>query len=185
MYKRQPSGSFGFAQVSAESELFAGEVSLSPVDYFYASNPTGFVDLDDDKPSPVSTVYLGDQIVYAATGGNYSVIGAESGRVEQVLRSNVARLIVADVSDPVRPEIIEREFQEIPRPYHIDIDGGLAPDGFVVLKGFGDNLFAAGENSIYHFDITLPADPVLLNVEQTLGTVRDILIDGRLLYVSD
>ena len=68
---RAPSGSFGFAQVSAESELFEGEVSLSPVDYFYASNPTGFVDLEDDKPSPVSSVYLGEQIVYAVTGGNY------------------------------------------------------------------------------------------------------------------
>ncbi|MBL4672902.1 MAG: IPT/TIG domain-containing protein, partial [Arenicella sp.] len=180
-----PSGSFGFAHVTAENTQFINENAISPIDYFYSANPSGYVDLEADKPSPISSIHLGDQIVYAVTGGRYKVIGRESGRVEKTLSSNVARLIVADVSDPVRPQIIEKEFSTELLSYHIDVTGGLSPKGFVALVGNGVNLYAIGASSLYHFDTTLPAAPVLLNTIQLEGSARDIVVDNDLLYLSD
>jgi len=182
---RAPSGSFGYAQVAAVNNQFEDEEIVSPIDYFYADKETGSVDLTTDKPSPVSAVFLDDQVLYAVTGGHYDVIGEQSGRIEKVLRSNVARLVVANVADPVRPIIIEKEFAEAFLPYHLDVTGGLSPEGFAGIAGSGNNLFALGGKGLYHFDITLPAEPVLLHTLALNGTARDIAIDGDIVYISD
>ncbi|MCI2285229.1 IPT/TIG domain-containing protein [Colwellia sp. MSW7] len=182
---RAPAGTYGYAPVAAVNSQFEYVEVVSPIDYFYAEKEKGSVDLNTDKASPVSAIFLKDQVLYAVTGGHYDVIGEKSGRIEKVLRSNVARLVVTNVADPVRPIIIEKEFANVLKPYHIDVTGGLAPEGFVGLVGEGTNLFALGGKGLYHFDITLPTSPNLLNTLELDGTARDIAIDGDLVYVSD
>jgi hypothetical protein len=182
---RAPSGDFGYAAVTADNPEFPGEFARSPVDYFYAGGVTGSVELARDKPSPVAAIHLGDQLIYAVTGGSYQVIDAESGRLARVLRSQVARLAVADISDPVHPVIIEKEFGGQFLPYHIDIDGGLSPQGFAAVTGAGVDLLAAGGTRLFHFDTTLAAEPILLNTVELAGTARDVVLDGRIIYLSD
>src|SRR5690606_10853060 len=170
---RVPAGAFGYAGITAESRLFPGESATAPVEYFYAGRETGSVDLDSDKPSPLAAVLLRDQILYAVTGGEYDVV-TRDGRLAKKLRSNVARLVVADVADPVRPVILEKEFAESSHPYHFDVTGGLGTTGFVALADMDDNLFAAGGNSLFHFDLTLAADPLLLKQLELQNAIRDI-----------
>src|SRR5690606_7993651 len=180
---RAPANPFGYAQIKIESLQFAGESAVSPIDYFYAGRETGSVDLASDKPSPISAVLLRDQILYTVTGGEYEVINRE-GRLAKRLRSNVARLIAADVSDPVRPVILEKEFSNVTRPYHFDVTGGLGAQGFVALEAMNNDLFAVGSDRLYHFDITLAADPLLINEVTLAGQVRDLVARDGLLYVS-
>ncbi|MGD8863559.1 MAG: IPT/TIG domain-containing protein, partial [Myxococcales bacterium] len=78
-----------------------------------------------------------------------------------------AQLVVADVSDPVHPELIEREVAGQVRPYHLEVP--LPPDGFVGLALQGDALLLAGGNRLYHYDLSLPSEPLLLS-ETTLLT---------------
>src|SRR5690606_33392459 len=117
------------------------------------------------------------------TGGEYDVV-TRDGRLAKKLRSNVARLVVADVADPVRPVILEKEFAESSHPYHFDVTGGLGTTGFVALADMDDNLFAAGGNSLFHFDLTLAADPLLLKQLELQNAIRDIVAQNGLLYVS-
>src|SRR5690606_17932280 len=89
--------------------------------YFYAGRETGSVDLsaDDHRSSPVTAIALGDQIVYAVTGGGYEVFD-RAGRVIGRPTTSRAQLVVADVSDPVRPDIVYKGFAAGDRPYHLD-----------------------------------------------------------------
>lgn len=183
---RAPSGAFGFAAITAETAEFPGEITTSPVEYFYAGRETGSVDLEPDRPSPVSAIHLGEQLLYAVTGGTYDVINFE-GQITRRLSSQTARLVIADISDPVRPVILENELGDGSEslPFHFDVTGGLSPSGFIAVAASGANLYAVGGTRLYHFDITLPTEPNLLNTLELPSTARDMLVDGELIYISD
>ncbi|HMI92661.1 MAG TPA: hypothetical protein VK509_14900, partial [Polyangiales bacterium] len=72
-----------------------------------------------------------------------------------------AQLALADVSDPVHPQLITKKVGEVEQPFHVNIQ--LQPDGFRGIAVDGDALFVVGGNRVLHFDVTLPADPLLLN----------------------
>ena len=46
---RAPAGTFGSAAITIENELFPGEQTLAPVEYFYSNRETGSVDLAQDS----------------------------------------------------------------------------------------------------------------------------------------
>ncbi|MBA3981173.1 MAG: hypothetical protein C0462_11285, partial [Alcanivorax sp.] len=177
---RTPAGSFGYAPVAAESRFFDNDIALSPIDYFYAGGATGSAELPADRPSPVAAMAAGDQLLYAVTGGSYDVEDADGRRVKR-LSSNIARLILVDTSDPVRPRILEREVAGEQHPYFHEVQGGL-PDtnGFVDIARDGNNLYAVGGNRIWHFDLTVPADPLLINTVPLSEVTGGQSIDARM-----
>ncbi|HIL22231.1 MAG TPA: hypothetical protein EYG20_03045, partial [Alcanivorax sp.] len=190
---RTPAGSFGYAPVAAESRFFENEIALSPIDYFYAGGATGSAELPVDRPSPVAAMAAGDQLLYAVTGGSYDVEDVDGRRVKR-LTSNIARLILVDTSDPVRPRILEREVADESHPYFHEVQGGLPEtNGFVDIARDGNNLYAVGGNRIWHFDLTVPADPLLINTlplsEVTGGQsmdarMRAVVARNNLVFVS-
>lgn len=182
---RAPSGSFGYADVSVSSELFPGEESSLSDAYFYAGRETGSVDLSQDghKSSPVTAIALHGQILYSVTGGGYDPIDRE-GRVLPNYTTSKAQLVVADISDPVHPIIVEKQFIADLFPYHIDVT--LPPDGFRDIAIEDNNMYLIGGNRLYHFDLTLPAEPLLLT-ELSMGleqTINGIAVSDDLVYLS-
>ncbi|MEE4251391.1 MAG: IPT/TIG domain-containing protein, partial [Alcanivoracaceae bacterium] len=190
---RAPSGSFGYAPVTVSSPYFPGEVATSPQDYFYAGNPTGATPLASDKPSPVAALALGDQLLYAVTGGSYAVENMD-GRRLKVMNSSTARLAVVDMSDPVRPRVLEKEIAGIAQPYFHEVQGGFSDtNGFVDVARDGANLYAVGGNRLLHFDLTLASDPLYLgdytiteqvNGQPVSGRVRAVTAHDDLVFVS-
>ena len=178
-----PAGSFGPAEVTVENTLFPGEFSKSPVDYFYSGSSTGTVNLSPDKSSPVSALALNGQLLYVVTGGGFDVIN-DRGEIAKRLTSNVARLVLADISDPVNPQIVSKTFVNVDEPYHFDVTGGLNPKGFVDIALFEDELFAVGGKQLFHFDITLPADPALLNRVTLANEISDVVVEQGVLYIG-
>ncbi|WP_040307733.1 IPT/TIG domain-containing protein, partial [Agarivorans albus] len=178
-----PAGDFGYSDVTAANIQFPDDVAQASQPYFYTGISTGSVDLSSDKPSPVSGIVMANQVLYAITGGEYDVYDF-SGRLSKKLRTNVARLVVADVSDPVKPVIVEKSFSDLVKPYVFDVDGGLGSKGFETIALSKNDLFIAGGREMYHFDVTLATDPILLNRYELSGNVRDILTDEKLIYVS-
>ena len=45
----------------------------------------------------------------------------ENGVITERFSSNVARLVLADISDPVNPIILEKDFANDSYPYHFDV----------------------------------------------------------------
>jgi len=181
---RVPSGDFGYSTISAESLQFPGEQAIAPEDYFYAGKETASVNLPADKPSPVSAIHINEQVLYAVTGGQYDLFNS-AGQIAKRLSSNVARLIITDVSDPVHPQIIQKQFATDVKDYHFDVTGGLSPDGFIDMVSSDNNLLLIGGSQLFHFDITLAADPELLNTINLGRTIRDIEVHQGLIYLSD
>ena len=183
---RAPSGTFGKAQVAVTSQLFDGEQSLSPVDYFYTGIPTGSVNLPGDMASPVSAIARLDdgssQLLYAVTGGSFDKVDSQ-GRVARV-SSNAARLLVADISDPVHPVIVNRDFAGQTKPYHYEAPNGLGSTGFVDLAINDHQLFAVGGKKLLHFDLTLPAEPNKLNELDLANDVTALATRDDLLYLA-
>ncbi|MCG8591782.1 MAG: IPT/TIG domain-containing protein, partial [Proteobacteria bacterium] len=179
---RAPSGSFGEADVTVESLLFSGESSVGPQPYFYAAKETGSVALDDSAPAPVSAILRRGQLVYAVSGGGFEAIDTR-GRVRQ-LTTDKARLSIIDISDPVRPVLVENELAEgVTEPFHFDTT--LPPQGFSDLAGAGDDLYAAGGSDLFHFDLTLATDPLLLSQQRFEGEVLDDLeVVGDVVFLS-
>ena len=155
-------------------------MNLSPVEYFYASAPTGTVSLADTD-SAVTALARRGQLLYAVTGGFYDIIN-KNGTFIRRLSSNDARLVLTDVSDPVRPQVIEKEFAEKLFPYHFATK--LNPLGFIDIKLDGDDLFLVGGNRLYHFDITLANDPLLLNNVAFNQTITGLAARDGLVYVA-
>jgi large repetitive protein len=186
---RAPSGSFGPADVSVSSSLFPDEESVLSGRYFYTNKETGSVKLaDSGQPaSPVVGLAIKDQILYSITGGGFQEYDRD-GRLVQSYGAAGAQLALADVSDPVHPQLISKKVGEIEQPYHVNIQ--LQPDGFRGIAVDGDSLFVVGGNRLLHFDITLPADPLLLNDLSLLGAggasdlVNDVSARDGLVYVS-
>src|SRR5690606_26462658 len=52
------------------------------------------------------------------------------------------------------------------------------------LTAMGHDLFAVGGNTLYHFDVTLAADPLLINEISIQGQIRDVVAKDGLLYLS-
>jgi hypothetical protein len=178
---RAPAGAFGYVDVRVDNALFPGENSLLPDGYFYAGKETGSVDLDRAASSPVSAITSAGQVLYAVTGGSYQAID-RAGRVLGEPVSTEAQLIVADVADPVHPVIIEKDLLGELLPYHHKVI--LPPDGFRDIAVSGRDLFIVGGNKLYHFDVTLPTDPLLLADIDITGEIDDVYVDGGLVYVS-
>ena len=181
---RVPAGSFGFVPVTVENLLFPGEISTSPIDYFYASRETGTVNLSTDKASAVAAIARQGQLLYAVTGGFFDAIDNNGALIDRV-SSNVARLVLADISDPVHPVIVEKEFLNDLKPFHFDVTGGLNPYGFADIEIQGEDLFVIGGRRLYHFDITLATDPLNINTLTFSQDLRDVVVTDDLVFVSN
>lgn len=133
--------------------------------------------------SPVTAISLNGQILYAVTGGGYEPIDSE-GRVLGQRSTSQAQLVVADISDPVHPIIIDKLFIDKLFPYHMNIT--LPPDGFREIKVDGVDMYLIGGNRLYHLDTTLPAEPLLLNEEVFAvdDVVNGVTVADDLIYVS-
>jgi hypothetical protein len=180
---KAPAGSFGEAAVTMESELFPGEATTSPQSYFYSGSSTGSVALPTDASSPVAAMAKGEQLIYLVTGGHYEVVN-EQGVTTNSLRSSTARLIIADVSDPVHPVTLSKLFANGEEPYHFNVSGGLPPSGFTDIAVEDRNLYLVGGKQLYHFDVTLPTDPLLLSSQRLLSDVSAIAVKDGLLYLA-
>ncbi|RFA32308.1 hypothetical protein CAL65_20010 [Alkalilimnicola ehrlichii] len=180
---RVPAGDFGYTDVIAGSELFPDEQDVYRDGYFYAGRETGSVDLSagDHRSSPVTAIALGDQIVYAVTGGGYELVD-RTGKVVGYPTTSRAQLVVADISDPVRPDVVYRQFADLEQPYHLDET--LPPDGFRDIVLDERDLYLLGGDRLYHFDITLAAEPLLLSVEQLPALGNRLAVADGLIYVS-
>jgi len=180
---RAPAGSFGYVDVSVESRLFPDEISTLPSAYFYANRETGAVDLSQDghQSSPVTGIVVRDQILYAVTGGGYQAMDRQ-GRILGQLSTPKAQLVLSDISDPVHPELIYKEVADQRRPYHLSVT--LPPEGFKDLALDGTDLFLVGGQRLYHMDVTLAADPLLLADRLLDGAVESVLTRDGLLYVA-
>ena len=178
-----PANNFGYQQVTVTHPLFADDNS-SGLNYFYSSAPAGSVNVADDKPAPLSALHLGDQILYSVTGGTYDIYDERTGALGKRLSSSVARLFVADLSDPTNPQIIEKELTDGVAPYFIDVDGGIEPSGFELITGEDNRLYVAGGQSLFVFDTTLAADPILLERITLEGRARDIAVENGIIYLS-
>ncbi|PJF33085.1 MAG: hypothetical protein CUN57_03080, partial [Phototrophicales bacterium] len=116
------------ADVVASNDLFPTEFSTSPIPYFYANKPTGSVELDNDKSSPVAAIAQRKQLLYAVTGGGYTVRD-KFGNVQDSIIRDQARLIISDISDPVAPMVLEKEPG---KGYHFDTN--VSPAGFNTIR---------------------------------------------------
>ncbi|MCP5078979.1 MAG: hypothetical protein GY951_13105, partial [Psychromonas sp.] len=179
---RAPSGTYGSAKVKIESLLFSGEFNTSAQEYFYTGNGVASVQLPSDQSSPVAALQRKGQMLYAITGGSFDITD-KSGKIVKRLSGQSARLVLADVSDPVNPIILEKEIAGKLQPYHFALN--IAPEGFSKLEVNGNNLLVAGANKLYLFDITLPADPLLQGQPiQLSSTINDIVFENDLVYIS-
>ena len=179
-----PAGSFGYATVAAASTLFPGEKSVLADAYFYAGRETGSVDLPADSGAvPVSAIALQSQVLYAVTGGGYQAIDRQGTKLGHPTTSQ-AELVVADISDPVHPTIVDKQLADLSTPYQMKIT--LPPDGFRALAVDGKDLFLAGGNQLYQLDITLPTAPQVLNhvALGADGVVSGLAVKDDLLYVA-
>ncbi|NOY91989.1 MAG: hypothetical protein GXP55_12400, partial [Deltaproteobacteria bacterium] len=183
---RAPAGSLGAVDVALESTLFEGEGSVLPGAYFYTNPETGSVDTPDG--SPVAAIAVRNQLLFAVTGGSYEVRNT-AGEVVQTLTTTTARLVLSDLSDPVRPTLVEDTRGDSPKPYHLEVP--LAPDGFRALSLAGDHLYLLGGSHLFNIDITVPTAPTV--IEETSLFLTDsgtpdvgtgLLASGDLLFVS-
>jgi len=186
MQVRAPSGSFGHIDVAVDNALFPDEHSVLSGAYFYAGRETGSVNLAQDgrSSSPVTAIALHDQILYAVTGGGYEAVDRE-GTVLGQLSTTKAQLVVSDISDPVHPVLINKNNPDgSESAYHMDIN--LPPDGLREIAVSGNDMFLIGGNHLYHFDITLAAEPLLLN-DYTLdanSVINGLTVSDGLIYIS-
>ncbi|MDA8142310.1 MAG: Ig-like domain-containing protein, partial [Desulfobacteraceae bacterium] len=183
MQVRVPSGSFGYVDVTVESILFPGELSTLSQGYFYANRETGSVDLNKSgyNFSPVSDLLVRDQILYAITGGSYQAL-YRSGESVTCTTGTQGQLVVADISDPVHPEMINKQISDQEKPFHLDIS--LPPAGFTSLALEENNLLLVGGDRLYHLDVTLAADPLVLAEIPLPGTARAVAARNGLVYVT-
>ncbi|MCU0661938.1 MAG: IPT/TIG domain-containing protein, partial [Myxococcota bacterium] len=158
---RAPSGSMGLVDVSVENTLFPGEVATLSNGYFYANRETGSVNLSTDQhdSNPVTGIAIKDQILYAITGGGYDAID-RNGQLVRSLKATKGQLVVSDISDPVHPELVLDVLGKQTLPYHLEVP--LPPSGFTSIVLNDDDLFLVGGNRLFLLDVTLPADPLLV-----------------------
>ncbi|PCJ97895.1 MAG: hypothetical protein COA42_24470, partial [Alteromonadaceae bacterium] len=177
---RVPAGSFGYADVSVINPAFNNEEALLSEGYFYAGKETGSVNLPQEASTPVSAIAVGEQIVYAVTGGSYQAIDRQ-GTLVDTLSSARAQLVIADVSNPVNPRILTKEIatQEFPF-FHDEV---LQPVGFSDVQLSGENLYVIGGDRLLHFDLTLPTDPLLLSEHRYLDLLHGMSVEGDTLYL--
>src|SRR5690606_34883504 len=163
-----------------------GEVSEAPQDYFYTGVPTGSVNLPSEVASPISAITRLDnaesQLLYAITGGSFDKIDSR-GAVSRIT-SKEARLIVADISDPVHPVILTKQHLDSEKYYHYEAPNGLAPRGFVDMTIAGDQLFIAGARKLVQFDLTLPAEPERITELDLPAEIQALASGDGLIYVA-
>ncbi|PIP79948.1 MAG: hypothetical protein COW84_07875, partial [Gammaproteobacteria bacterium CG22_combo_CG10-13_8_21_14_all_40_8] len=176
-----PSGDFGFSAVSVINPQFPNETSVSPEDYFYAGQETGSVVLSNDNPSPVSAIAKQEQLLYVLTGGSYQAYNI-NGEILNNLSTSTAQLVVVDVSDPVHPQTINKEFADQTLPYfYKDI---IPPTGFTDLQIDGNDLYAIGGDKLLHFDISLRTDPFLLNEFSNTEKNSALTVSDKVIYLG-
>ena len=177
---RAPAGSFGFVAVSVESKFFPDEKSSRSESYFYAGRETGNVEFAGQglSSSPVAAIAVKDQILYAVTGGSYEPVDREGRSLAPQTASN-GRLVLSDISDPVHPTIIYKELAGSWQPYHDEQN-----HGFRDITLAGADLLAVGSTKLYHYDITLAADPLYLAHYSLPGQASGVVVSDGLVYVS-
>ncbi|HLD68355.1 MAG TPA: IPT/TIG domain-containing protein, partial [Pseudomonas sp.] len=183
---RAPAGSFGKAPVIVTSQLFPGEQSQAPVEYFYTGVPTGSVNLPSEVASPIAAITrlegAESQLLYVITGGSFDKLD-QQGRVARIT-SRDARLIVADISDPVHPVIVTKKFLDQDKYYHYEATNGLAPRGFVDMTIAERQLFVAGGRRLVQFDLTLPAEPERISELELPAEINALASGDGLIYVA-
>ena len=180
---RAPAGSFGYSDVTVTSRLFPDEESSLKDAYFYANKATGSVDLSQQghHSSPVTGMVVNGQILYAVTGGGYQVV-FRNGEQGPSLSTAKGQLVLSDISDPVHPILIDKAVADQQQPYHFD--DSLPPDGFRDIALEGDDLYLLGGKTLYHFDVTLAAEPLLLSEQLLPGTGNHLVVSDQVIYVS-
>ena len=145
-----PSGTFGYATVEVRNPYFEGERSTPSSQYFYSGQPVGDVSLAENGSGPVSALVYQDQIIYAVTGGNYQSRNSE-GVITGSQSYTSGKLILVDVSDPVKPEILDKEIAGDSEPYFYS----LIDSGFIDVEVNETTLVAVSDRHLVIFDITL------------------------------
>ncbi|KPA12609.1 Cell surface receptor IPT/TIG domain protein, partial [Candidatus Magnetomorum sp. HK-1] len=179
-----PAGNFGFVDVSMASQMFPDERSTLESGYFYANKENGGINLSDNKSldkSPIADLVVKDDILYAVTGGTYDVMD-RNGKASATLSSASANFLVADISDPVHPQLISKQIAEQEEPYHLSLL--LQPIGFQRICTDQDHLFIAGNDYLFHFNISLPAEPFLVEKINLRARLADMLAENGILFVS-
>ena len=181
---RAPSGSFGAVDVSISSRLFPDESSVLSDAYFYTNKATGSIGFAEESQvaAPVSAFAVGQQIVYAVTGGDHLV--SDTAGLQRTSRDQRARLVLLDVSDPVRPVIIPRAAATGDLAHHASLT--ISPNGFTDVLLQGKDLFILGGNRLFHYDVTLPAVPEAISTVDLVGvtSARSLALQGQMLFVA-
>ena len=84
----------------------------------------------------------------------------------------------------MHPIIIKKQFADQEFPYHLNVT--LPPDGFRDIAISDDDLFLVGGSRLYHLDVTLAADPLLLS-DRSLdpdSLATGLAVADNLVYVA-
>ncbi|KPA11226.1 fibronectin type III domain protein, partial [Candidatus Magnetomorum sp. HK-1] len=150
----------------------------------YANKETVGINLSDNESlaeSPIADIIVKDDILYAVTGGTYDVMD-RNGNASVSLSSASANFLIADIFDPVHPQLISKQIVEQEAPYHLSLL--LQPKGFQRICTDQDHLFIAGNDYLYHFNISLPAEPFLVEKINLRARVEYMLAENGILFVS-
>ncbi|MEL6177946.1 MAG: IPT/TIG domain-containing protein, partial [Myxococcota bacterium] len=183
---RVPSQAPGVVDVSASSPYFPNETQPPPLPtYRYTTQGLGAVQLTEGE-NPIAGFVRSGQLLYAVTGGSYNPVSAQGVRGPPA-QSSAARLLVLDVSEPVRPTVVERELAGSTVPHFLD--QFIAPEGFRSIAQSGEHLYLLGGHRLYHMSVVLGAQPIEL--EQVLlqnglmdDVGHDVLAERDLVYVT-
>ncbi|MBU2115769.1 MAG: IPT/TIG domain-containing protein [Gammaproteobacteria bacterium] len=176
-----PAGRFGYADILVNNQQFPDEWAGFDQGYFYADAELASVDLANNAENPVAAMLVRDQLLYAVTGGDYRLLDTDGKLIRQFSTKN-SELIVLDLADPLKPAVIEREFANARHSYHFKTT--LAPQGFVAMAAYEDFLFIAGESTLYQFDISQGAMPVLMQEFKLASPVKALEVSKGALYVA-
>ncbi|ASP40171.1 hypothetical protein CHH28_16465 [Bacterioplanes sanyensis] len=177
---QMPAGAFGYQTVRVENPYFAGEQSTADERYFYAGKPVGRVNVPLDAPAPIAAAAHQNQILYAVTGGEFAVRN-RAGQLQGIKRSNRARLLLVDTSDPVKPEVLSDTKADQTFSYFFEDEEA---EGFVDIDIDSNTLVVAAPDHVFIFDITLAASPYLIDELEYDNTVRDVLIHQGQIFIA-
>ncbi|NQZ10855.1 MAG: IPT/TIG domain-containing protein, partial [Algicola sp.] len=178
---KAPSGDFGYVSISAVNPQFPDESGFAQQQYFYAGQAAGSVNLSREESSPVSAIARNGQLLYVVTGGGYEVFDT-TGAVTEIPTTKTAQLMVVDVTDPVNPLTINKDFANQTLPYFYR--ASLPEQGFTDMVVDGNDLYAIGGEKLLRFDVSLAADPYLLEDINNTQTNHAIAVKNSVVYLS-
>jgi hypothetical protein len=176
---RAPAGNFGTVAIKVASQLFPGEFVTAPQSYSYLNGVTGTLTLSGDDNEIIYRMAQKDQLLYTITGGAFEVVNSQGEQVGRI-PARTAALMAVNVSNPVHPVPVLKDG----KPWQFKLNG-MDTGGFVDVITVGQELYLASRTSLYHFDVTLAAEPVLLETLPVTGTeITSLTASGPLLFVG-